>query len=212
MALVTQHWSGKQHEVVQEISLIGLVWTDGDAAFPCDFRLYNKAEDGLSKNDHFRALVEMAKARGFSPSVVAFDSWYSRLDNLKLVRGYAWDWLTRLKCNRQVSLQAGNQQAVSELDIPHLGLVVHLRGYGLVKLFRTVDPHGNAEYWATSRLNLTEAQRQVLAGGDGDLPPDQRGEAEARTADQRHAHAAQVKDHAAAVWWRVDLGRLNRLH
>ena len=44
-----------------------------------------------------------------------------------------------------------------------MGLAVHLRGYGLVKLFRTVDPHGNAEHWATSRLSLSEAQREVLS-------------------------------------------------
>jgi hypothetical protein len=163
MALVTRHWSGKQHAVVQGINLISLVWTDGDAAFPCDFRLYNKANDGLSKNDHFRALLETAQARGFVPSLVAFDSWYSSLENLKLVREFAWDWLTRLKSNRQVSLRAGDQQAVSDLDIPSMGLVVHLRGYGLVKLFRTVDPHGNAEHWATNRLSMTEAQREVLS-------------------------------------------------
>ncbi len=163
MALVTRHWSGKQHEVVQGINLISLVWSDGDAAFPCDFRLYNKVENGLSKNDHFRALLETAKARGVAPNLVAFDSWYSSLENLKLVREFAWDWLTRLKSNRQVSVQAGAQQAVSDLDIPASGMTVHLRGYGMVKLFRTVDPHGNAEHWATNRLNMTEAQRQVLA-------------------------------------------------
>jgi putative transposase len=163
MALVTRHWSGKQHAVVQGINLISLVWTDGDAAFPCDFRLYNKAEDGLSKNDHFRVLLETAQARGFVPSLVAFDSWYSSLENLKLVRAFEWDWLTRLKGNRQVSLQAGELQAVRDLDIPPLGLVVHLRGYGLVKLFRTVDPHGNAEHWATNRLSMTDAQREVLS-------------------------------------------------
>ena len=163
MALVTRHWSGKQHAVVQGINLISLVWTDGDAAFPCDFRLYNKAEDGLSKNDHFRVLLETAQARGFVPSLVAFESWYSSLANLKLVQEFEWDWLTRLKSNRQVSLRAGDQQAVSDLDIPSMGLAVHLRGYGLVKLFRTVDPHGNAEHWATNRLSMTEAQRAVLS-------------------------------------------------
>ena len=163
MALVTRHWSGKQHEVVQGINLISLVWTEGDAAFPSDFRLYNKASDGLSKNDHFRTLLETAKARGFAPSLVAFDSWYGSLENLKLVRELEWDWLTRLKSNRQVSLQAGALQAVSDLDIPNSGVVAHLRGYGLVKLFRTVDPHGNAEHWATNRLSMTEAQREVLS-------------------------------------------------
>ena len=163
MALVTRHWSGKQHEVVQGINLISLVWSDGDAAFPCDFRLYHKVEDGLSKNDHFQAMLETAKARGFQPALVAFDSWYSSLENLKLVRTFGWEWLTRLKSNRQVSLKAGAGQAVSDLTIPTTGLPVHLRGYGMVKVFRTVDPHGNADYWATSRLQMTEAQRKTLA-------------------------------------------------
>ena len=163
MALVSRHWSGKHHEVVQGINLISLVWSDGDACLPCDYRLYNKLQDGLSKNDHFRDLLEQARARGFHPALVGFDSWYSSLENLKLVRGFGWDWLTRLKSNRQVSLQAGQQQAVSALDIPASGVQVHLRGYGFVKVFRTVDPHGNADYWATNRLDMTEAQRQLLA-------------------------------------------------
>jgi hypothetical protein len=163
MALVSRHWSGKHGEVVQGINLISLVWTDGDGCLPCDYRLYNKAQDGLSKNDHFQAMLTQAKQRGFQPHVVAFDSWYSSLDNLKLVRAFAWNWLTRLKSNRQVSLRAGEQQAVSTLTFPLTGVTVHLRGYGLVKVFRTVDPHGNADYWATSRLEMTEAQRNVLA-------------------------------------------------
>jgi hypothetical protein len=163
MGLVTRHWSGKHHAVVQGINLISLVWSDGDAALPCDYRLYHKEQDGLSKNDHFRALLQCAHERGFRPSLVVFDSWYSSLENLKRVRGLGWAWLTRLKSNRPVSLKAGQQQAVSAVDIPDSGLTVHLRGYGMVKVFRTVDPHGNAEHWATSRLDMTDTQRQLLA-------------------------------------------------
>jgi hypothetical protein len=163
MALVSRHWSGKHQEGVQGINLMSLGWTDGDAALPCDYRLYNKASDGLSKNNHFRSLLQHAQARGFDPALVAFDSWYSSLENLKWVRDFGWDWLTCLKSNRQVSLRPGEQQAVSELDIPDTGMRVHLRGYGSVKVFRTVDPHGNADYWATSRLGMTEAQRHLLA-------------------------------------------------
>lgn len=163
MALVTRHWSGKHHEVVQGINLISLVWTDGNGCLPCDFRLYNKAQDGLNKNDHFQAMLHTAKARAFSPAMVAFDSWYSSLDNLKLIRGYGWDWLTRLKSNRQVSLRAGEHQAIEQVEIPSTGRTVHLRGYGTVKVFRTVDPHGNADYWATSRLDLSTTARQTYA-------------------------------------------------
>jgi len=163
MALVSRHWSGKHHEVVQGINLISLVWTNGNACLPCDFRLYNKANDGLDKNDHFQAMLSQAKVRGFQPSMVAFDSWYSSLDNLKLIRDFGWDWLTRLKSNRQVSLQTGVHQAISDIDIPTIGQVVHLRGYGFIKVFRTVDPHGNADYWATNRLEMTTIHRKVYA-------------------------------------------------
>ena len=90
MALVTRHWSGKHGRVVQGINLISLVWTDGQARLPCDFRIYNKAHDGLSKNDHFQHMVRAAQQRGFEPELVAFDSWYSGLDNLKLLRHLGW--------------------------------------------------------------------------------------------------------------------------
>jgi len=164
MALVTNHWSGKHHRVVRGINLISLVWTDdGQSSVPCDYRLYNKAHDGLDKNDHFRAMLDMAQARGFRPSLVAFDGWYSALDNLKQIRGYGWEWLTRLKSNRIVSPVPGQALAVSALDIPPTGCIVHLTGYGLVKVFRTVDTHGNAEHWATSRLTMTEPARQQAA-------------------------------------------------
>lgn len=64
MGLVTRHWSGKPHQVVQGINLISLVWRNGDTALPCDYRLYNKDQDSLSKNDHFRQMLETAHERG----------------------------------------------------------------------------------------------------------------------------------------------------
>jgi len=160
MALVSNHWSGKHHRVVRGINLISLVWTDdGQSSLPCDYRIYNKVNDGLDKNDHFREMLEVAHARGFTPSLVAFDGWYSSLDNLKRIREYGWEWLTRLKSNRKVSQMAGQTQSVSDIDIPPSGCVLHLTGYGFVKVFRTVhrgspqtqafvgwfDTHGNAE-------------------------------------------------------------------
>ena len=92
--LVTRHWSGKHHAVVRGINLITLLWTDGDRHIPCDYRLYDKGNDGLTKNDHFRAMIEAAHARGFTPACVAFDGWYSGLENLKRLRGLDWRWLT----------------------------------------------------------------------------------------------------------------------
>ncbi len=100
-------------------------------------------------------MIATAAARDFTPDLVAFDSWYSSLANLKQVRNLEWDWLTRLKQNRQVSTAPGQHLAIRELFIPRHGRCVHLKGYGTIKVFRSVDKHGNAEFWATSRLDMT---------------------------------------------------------
>ena len=164
MALVSNHWSGKHHRVVQGMTLIWLLWTDdGQSSLPIDYRIYNKVNDGLDKNDHFRAMIALAQTRGFSPSLVAFDGWYSSLDNLKHLRSYGWEWVTRLKSNRIVSPLPGQALAVSEVAIPPTGCILYLTGYGLVKVFRTVDTHGNAEHWATSLLTMTDLHCQTAA-------------------------------------------------
>ena len=155
MKLVTRHWSGKHHRVVQGINLTTLLWTADGKRLPCDYRIYNKEEDGLTKNDHFKAMIETAATREFAPELVAFDSWYSSLANLKQVRDLGWAWLTRLKSNRQVSITAGQRMAIRDMLIPPQGRQVHLKGYGHIKVFRSVDKHNNAEFWATSVLDMT---------------------------------------------------------
>jgi len=77
MELVTRHWSGKHHAVVEGINLITLVWTDGDRIIPIDYRVYDKARDGITKNEHFLAMLLTAQQRGFRPECVVFDSWYA---------------------------------------------------------------------------------------------------------------------------------------
>ena len=158
MALVTRHWSGKHRSVVQGINLVSLVWTDGDCRLPCDYRLYNKAQDGLSKNDHFAQMMRQAQQRGFEPELVAFDSWYASLKNLKLVRQCGWHWLTQLKSNRLVSIDRSGNRAIRDIFLPPTGTVVRLKGYGWVKVFKTVGINGDVEYWATSNLNMTLEQ------------------------------------------------------
>ena len=60
MDLVTYHWSGKHHNVVRRINLITLLWSDGEALVPTDFRVYDKPA-GLTKNDHFRDMLIYVK-------------------------------------------------------------------------------------------------------------------------------------------------------
>jgi hypothetical protein len=40
---------------------------------------------------------------------------------------------------------------------------VHLKGYGWIKVFRTVGTNGDAEYWATSRLEMSIAEAAFYA-------------------------------------------------
>jgi putative transposase len=155
MDLVSRQWSGKHKRVVWGINLISLVWTAGDARFPVDCRLYDKVHDGLNKNDHFQHMLTTAHTRGFAPELVAFDSWYASLANLKQVRSCGWHWLTQLKVNRLVDPDRSGNRPISEVLVDRAGSVVHLKGYGLIRVFKIATAAGDIEYWATSRLDCT---------------------------------------------------------
>lgn len=164
MDLVHRHWSGKHHRVVSGINLCTLLWSHEGALVPTDFRVYDKPHDGLTKNDHFRMMLEAANERDFEPRYVLFDSWYSSLDNLKAIRGHGWRWLCRLKSNRLVNPDKSGNVAVEEVEIPTEGRVAHLKGYGMVKVFRTVGRDGDAEHWATDDIEMSESDREELEG------------------------------------------------
>lgn len=161
--LVYRHYSGKHGAVVSGINLITLLWTDGDRAVPCDYRIFDKDTDRKTKNDHFSEMIMKAYERGFSPKMVCFDSWYSSLDNLKLVRGLGWHFLTRLKSNRQVNPQGKGLKAVSEIEIDESGLIVWLKGFGEIKVFRLIDRNGNAQHWATNKIEMSDLERVKYA-------------------------------------------------
>jgi hypothetical protein len=163
MGLVHHVWSGKHHRVVKGIDLLTLLWTDGDRNVPCDYRIYDRPNDKKTKNDHFGDLLRAAKDRGFAPECVLFDGWYSGLDNLKLLRTLGWHWLTRLKSNRKVNPDRTGLRAVSACAIAATGTVVHLEGYGFVKVFRIVAKDGTTAHWATSDLGMDELGRLRLA-------------------------------------------------
>jgi len=163
MGLVTWHWSGNHHAVVKGINLLTLLWTDGDRHIPCDYRIYDKAHDGFGKNDLFVRQLRQAKRRGLSPKCVCFDSWYGGLDNLKEIRSLGWTWLGRLKSNRKVRVDFGQARAIGAVDIPESGRVIHLPGYGPIRVFRVVDGNGDTDHWATGDLGMDALTRLKYA-------------------------------------------------
>ena len=161
--LVTRHWSGKHRAVVRGINPVTLLWTDGDRHLPCDYRVYDAANDGKTKNDHFRDRIRTAHARGFRPRCMAFDGWYGSLDNLKAVRDCGWVWLTRLKGNRLANKDREGTRPLTATAISAAGTVVWLPGFGLVQVFGIVAPDGDTPYRATNDLGMTALTRRQYA-------------------------------------------------
>jgi len=128
-------WSGKHHKVVKGIGLITLVWTDGIVSFPIDYRIYDKNVDNKTKNDHLQDMVYTAFKRGFNPSFIMFDSWYSGIENLKFINRLGWLFFKRVKKNRAVNPDGQGNVQVADLQIPEEGLEVHLKNLDLYVFF-----------------------------------------------------------------------------
>src|SRR5262249_15948102 len=101
--------------------------------------------------------------RGFSPNYVLFDMWYASLENLKQVRDFGWHWLTRFRGDRVVSAEDRRSRPLSEVEVSASGRILHLRGYGMVKVFRIDVPDGDTEYWATNNLSMEGGVRRQYA-------------------------------------------------
>jgi DDE superfamily endonuclease len=162
IGLVGHHWSGNHHAVVRGINLLTALWSDGDRLYPCDYRVYHKAGDGKTKNDHFADLVAAAHQRGFRPRAVLFDGWYASVENLKEIQALGWTFVTRFKGNRKVRINHGEALALDQQAIAASGTVVWLPGYGEVQVFRVVAPNGDTTHWATNDLGMDEPTRLVF--------------------------------------------------
>jgi len=108
-------------------------------------------------------MLRTAKERGFHPAAVTFDFWYSSLENLKFIRNLDWVWVTQLRENRQVNLDLTGNKAVKDVALTSEGSIVHLKAYGLVKVFRIVATNGDTTYWATNDLSMSNMTRQSIA-------------------------------------------------
>jgi putative transposase len=193
MALVHRQWSGKRWRVVCGIGLVGLLWTDGAKHVPVDWRVYDKPHDQASKNDHFSAMLHTAKERGFAPACVAFDSWHGSLANLKQVRACGWSWLTQLKANRLADPDGSGNRPVSSLELSASGSRVHLKGYGLVTVFRIDAPDGDIEYWASSDLGMDELRQIQYAGYANNIEQYHRGIKQFCGVERCQAHGARAQ-------------------
>ena len=154
--LVNWQYAGSKHDTTKGIGVVNALWQISREDYvPMDYRIWNPPEDGKTKNNHFRDMLTAVKRRQLEPEMVVADSWYSSLDNLKAVRSHGWDWVMGLRSNRLVGKP---HVQINTLALPDEGLVVHLKGYGWIKLFRFVTKHGRTDYIGTSKLDLSRSQ------------------------------------------------------
>jgi DDE superfamily endonuclease len=146
--LVGYFWSGKHGRAVKGVCLVTLLYTDPKGVcLPVNFRLVDKAE-GKTKNELFREMVNEVLGWGLRPAVVSADSWYSGLENLKFLREKGLGFLIGLEKNRIVSEREQEYVPVESLELPPCGKVVHLRKFGFVTVFRTLDKNGEPRHYA----------------------------------------------------------------
>ena len=93
-------WSSKQHKVMFGVSVVLLIWTEGQTRIPLAFRLWQQG--GPSKFDLALELLRYARTRlRCQPQFVLFDSWYSSKKLLKRIRDYGWYFVCQPKKNRR---------------------------------------------------------------------------------------------------------------
>src|SRR5919202_4853948 len=145
-------WSNKDRKVLFGVSVVLLVWTDGQRRIPLAFRVWHKG--GPSKYDLALELLSYARNRlKCKPAFVLFDSWYPSKQLLKRIRDYGWYFVCQLKKTRVFegrALRGYKQQ-------PYWHAVGALRGGLKVFVVRY-----RRKYYATNRLTLTAPEVRAL--------------------------------------------------
>lgn len=161
LPLLSYQYSGAYHKVIQGIGLVNLVVVKKDnTCLPIDYRIFSKKIDGRTKHMHVQEMIMLALDRGIKPSAVAFDSWYGSVKTLKFLERNKLTWVTVLKNNRIVD----HNEHLVDKKIPEEGLVVHLKAYGMIRVFKTFSQaKGEVEYIATNKLDMTLSDIKTVA-------------------------------------------------
>jgi len=156
--LAKLQYSGNAHGLIKGICVVNLLWTKGEEYIPIDYRIYQKENDDKTKNEHFQDMLKRAKKRDFKPLYVLTDSWYSGVENLKLiVKELNWNFISSFKSNRKVSITKGIYISLSDLPLANKQVrKVWLKEYGYIMVCKLVDKNGDITYLGTNNLALTD--------------------------------------------------------
>ena len=145
--LIGHFWSGKHHRVVKGIQLITLYYTEASGkSLPRNYRIYDK-KDEKTKNDYLREMISEVLGWGLQPFIVTTDAWYASRKNLKFFKEEGLGFLVGIAKNRLCSINGRDYTQVQNLEIPDDGLVVHLRNFGKVKVFKKSFKNEDKRYY-----------------------------------------------------------------
>ncbi len=108
-------------------------------------------------------MVEEVSEWGIKAETITTDGWYSSKQNLKFFRDKGLNFGVGLAKNRSVRRNKGKYVRIDYLDIPEDGLIVELKIFGEVKVFKRVFKNGTTHYYALffiDKKELEEANRQ----------------------------------------------------
>jgi len=145
-------WSNKQRKVVFGVSVVLLVWTDGEIRIPVGYRVWHAG--GPSKVDLALELLSHVRNRlKCKPQFILFDSWYPAKRLLKRLKDYGWYFVCQLKKNRRFEGVA--------LHAYRLHPYWHAIGY-LSGGFKVLVVRHRRKYYVTNRLTLTAKEVRAL--------------------------------------------------
>ena len=145
--LIGYYYSGRHHRAVKGVQLITLYYTDlSGKSVPVNYRIYNK-QDNKTKNDYLREMITEVMDWGLKPKTMTTDAWYSSQENLKLLKNKGLGFLTGVAKNCSCSIDGKNFTQVQNLEIPEDGLIVYLKNFGQVKVFRKSFKNETKRYY-----------------------------------------------------------------
>ncbi len=166
-AWVYKLYSGRHKRVIRGIGVVVLMAVVGEWRIPLTFRIYRKKEDGKSRIDLAREMLEWALEEvKIEPAYVLMDTWYASKDLLKYLQQKGVRYMVGVRKNRNIKV--GNTwMHVEDVDIPEEGIVVYLKGVGKVKLFAFPesvknDGQGKNKYFVTSNTEDTREDVEKL--------------------------------------------------
>lgn len=163
--LVRSQYSGNAHGIIKGIGIVTCIYynPDIDRYFVLDFRIFAPDQDGKTKIDHVREMLDKITARKISFNFVLMDSWYATTGLMMLISHTLKKiYYCPIKSNRQVDDSGGikHYQSVDSLswnkEELEKGKIIKIKKFPKNikhKLFRITVSTNRTDYIVTNDLS-----------------------------------------------------------